>query len=174
MSDSVFIVGERPSKELLMAEIARITAFRSTCLRAHVGAVITNDELTNIVSMGYNGTARALPNGCDDPKRQGDCGCVHAEANALIKAPYDRGHLFMFTTTTPCVDCAKLIINSRVSRVYAQREYRDPTGAHLLVRAGVQLHMLLDGKFYLANRTIKMAEFERARLHQALTPEGGE
>lgn len=138
----------RPSKEELMTQIAGLVATRSTCARAQVGAVITTVDMTNIVAMGYNGSARTLPNRCerDTP---GDCGCVHAEANAVIKAPYDNGPLWLFTTTTPCADCAKLVINSRVSRVYAYSRYRLAAGAELLRAAGVPVYVWDDGAFRL-------------------------
>lgn len=122
-------------------QIAELTAQRSTCARLKVGCVIANAELTNIVSFGYNGPGRALPNGCTS-ETPGACGCLHAEENALIKAPYDAGPLVLFTTTLPCSNCAQRILNSRVTAVYYREWYRDPTGLGYLSRGGVEFTLL--------------------------------
>lgn len=116
--------------EEVLLDMAAVVARRGTCRRARVGCLITNYDLTNIVSMGYNGNARGLPNTCDR-EMAGGCGCLHAEENALLKAPYGEP-LVMFTTTAPCVACAKRILNSSVMAVYYREAYRDPAGLELL------------------------------------------
>lgn len=122
----------RPSRETMFMRMAVVAASRSTCRRAVVGCIITNQDGTSIVSMGYNGNARGLVDGCD-ADLQGSCGCLHAEENALIKAPYDvQRSLVMFTTTSPCWACAKRILNSGVGTVYYLNEYRDVDPIHLL------------------------------------------
>jgi dCMP deaminase len=129
----------RPSKQSMMLRIAGVVSERSTCTRAQVGAVITDIDMTNIHSIGYNGTARGLPNGCDR-STPGDCGCVHAEANALIKSPFGVD-LLMFCTLTPCVSCAKLMINKGVRRVYAWKGYRSLEGIDLLRDANIPVFL---------------------------------
>lgn len=127
----------RPTRRELMIELAVRVAMRSTCTRAAVGSVITNLDLTQVVALGYNGNYRGGPNRCDNPDQQGSCGCIHAEANALVKSPYLPGQLVLFGTTCPCVSCAKLIINSGIEQVFVNEWYRDPTGLELLQSSGV-------------------------------------
>lgn len=131
----------RPSKEEMMMRMAEVAATRSTCARARVGCVVARPDLTSIVSMGYNGNARGLKNTCDSTKA-GACGCLHAEENALIKAPYDQGDLVMFCTTMPCPDCAKRILNSRVRWVYYRSAYRLTNGLTLLNTGGVETYQI--------------------------------
>ena len=113
--------------------MAHVASLRSTCVRRRVGAVITDLEGMSVVALGYNGNAKGLPNRCDSDV-PGDCGCIHAEVNALIKAPFHQGDLVMYTTTGPCMDCAKLILNSRVKRVLYDEDYRSHAGLDLLTR----------------------------------------
>lgn len=121
--------------------MALLAAERSSCSRLKVGAIITSWDGTQVVGIGYNGNARGLPNACDR-KDPGRCGCVHAETNALIKAPYDRGDLIMYVTHSPCEACAKLIINSAVKRVIYNEVYRDPVGLELMQYAGLVVDSL--------------------------------
>ena len=121
----------------LMMEIASLIKTRSTCARLQVGVVITNPEMTRILSYGYNGNYRGGPNICDDSSREGDCGCIHAEVNALLKAPYDPHNLILFTTHTPCLSCAKVILNAEIHTVYYGSEFRSLAGLHLLMECDV-------------------------------------
>jgi len=117
-------------------------AWLGTCSRLKVGAVVTDYRLERIYGIGYNGNAAGEPNECDsqDP---GTCGCVHAEANALVKCSTTDRAKVMFSTTRPCLACAKLIVNSGFSTVFYMDEYRsDDGGAKLLVRRGVRLKKL--------------------------------
>ena len=68
----------------------------------------------------------------------GSCGCIHSEVNALVKAPGATRDKVVFVTDSPCVMCAKLMINSGVSHVFYRRPYRDPSGIELLTMAGVK------------------------------------
>lgn len=125
----------RPTPDATFLEMAAAVAKRSTCARLQVGCIITNFMGTNIVSMGYNGSARGLPNGCErlDP---GNCGCLHAEENALLKAPYD-APLVLYTTHSPCGACARRVLNSKVIRVVYGQLYRDATPLKLLYDQGI-------------------------------------
>ena len=109
---------------------------RSTCARLQVGTVVTDAKLENVLAIGYNGNARGLPNRCDSTV-PGQCGCIHSEVNALIKAPGAVKDKVVFVTNSPCVMCSKLIINSGVTHVYFRHAYRDPSGTELLAAAGV-------------------------------------
>ena len=116
--------------------MAEELAKRSTCHRLQVGTVVTDSRLENVLAIGYNGNARGLPNRCDTAV-PGACGCIHSEVNALVKAPGSVRDKVVFVTNSPCLMCAKLIINSGVTHVYYRRIYRDPSGLELLRGAGV-------------------------------------
>ncbi len=116
--------------------MAEELAKRSTCARLQVGTVVTDALLENVLAIGYNGNAKGFPNRCDS-STPGVCGCLHSEVNALVKAP---GHIrdkVIFVTDSPCVMCAKLIINSGTTHVFYRRAYRDPSGIRVLEAGGV-------------------------------------
>jgi dCMP deaminase len=127
--------GRIPLFEVYM-RMAEELAKRSTCVRLQVGTVVTDAMLQNVVAIGYNGNARGLPNRCDSTV-PGQCGCIHSEVNALVKAPGTVRDKVVFVTNSPCVMCAKLMINSGVTHVFYRRSYRDPSGVELLAAAGV-------------------------------------
>lgn len=132
----------RISKEELYLRMAEVAASRSACERHQVGAVITDSLLRNVLAVGYNGPAKGLRNACPgSPGSPGACGCVHAEVNALIKAPMDEGRV-LFVTLSPCLACAQLLLNAGVSRVVYREAYRLPVGAALLVDHGVKVEQL--------------------------------
>ena len=126
-----------PLEEVYM-RMAEELAKRSTCARNRVGSVITSSDLTQVLGIGYNGNARGLPNSCDSPE-PGRCGCIHSEANALIKAGAQTPGKVMFVTVSPCVMCAKMVVNSNVARVFFRDAYRDPAGVEVLRRGGVEV-----------------------------------
>jgi dCMP deaminase len=112
-------------------------AKRSTCARLQVGTVITDKALEHVVALGYNGNARGFPNECDTDT-PGACGCIHSEQNAVVKAD---GHLrekVAFVTASPCVMCAKLLIQANVTHVFYRQPYRKPDGLDTLERGGVK------------------------------------
>lgn len=115
--------------------IAQLTAMRSHCLRMQVGCVITDTKHENIV-IGYNGGYRGGPNGClGDPDVAGACGCIHAEANALVKAW--QGDKIAYITHTPCLVCATMLINANVREVYYVIDYHKTDGIDLLNHVGI-------------------------------------
>jgi dCMP deaminase len=116
--------------------MAEELAKRSTCSRLQVGTVVTDPRLENVLAIGYTGNARGLPNRCDS-KVPGQCGCIHSEVNALVKAPGSIKDKVVFVTSSPCVMCGKLMINSGVTHVFYRELYRDPSGVELLGDAGV-------------------------------------
>jgi len=126
-----------PLEEVYM-RMAEELAKRSTCLRLQVGSVITTSDLTQVLGIGYNGNAKGLPNRCDSTT-PGACGCIHSEQNALIKAGAQLPDKVMFISASPCVMCAKMIINTNVGRVYYREAYRDPAGLDVLRQAGVEV-----------------------------------
>lgn len=119
-----------------MLRIAAILSHRSTCRRARVGAVVTDSEHLQILGIGYNGSARGLRNGCESDT-PGACGCVHAELNALLKAPGAQPDKWLFTTHSPCISCARAIANSGITHVIYLGAYRDASGIALLEQVGI-------------------------------------
>lgn len=128
---------------------AALWALRSTCTRAQVGCVIAREG--RVLVNGYNGAPAGMPH-CKHPDGQqsvaGSTGCgiaVHAEANAIAYAArygIALANSEMYTTLSPCVMCAMLIINAGVKLVYAAQIYRDPAGVELLGAAGIYTQSL--------------------------------
>jgi len=127
---------DRPPLFEVYMRMAEELAKRSTCARLQVGTVITDARLEHVLSIGYNGNVRGFPNRCDSDEA-GRCGCIHSEMNALVKAPGDLRDKVAFITASPCVMCAKLVVQAHVSHVYYRESYRDPGGLEVLDRAGV-------------------------------------
>ena len=104
----------------VMAELSRKLASLSSCARLKVGAVITDHTFTRILSIGYNGPPSGKPN--DSCTGATPCGCVHAEANALIKLR--SRPVFLICTHTPCPHCEGMLINVGIKEVFAWEAYR--------------------------------------------------
>ncbi len=126
---------QRPSRRISLNEVymrlAETIALRSHNPRHAVGAVVVSGDLRRVLSVGYNGNARGLANFPDNPEA-GLSGTVHAEANALITAGEHGTDRQMFTTLSPCMDCAKLIINAGIKRLWYRELYRDERPLDLL------------------------------------------
>lgn len=134
------IIHKRISKEEAYMKIAEIMAKRSSCELLQVGSVILDKKLKEILAIGYNGNYAGGPNRCDKI-RHGACGCIHSEINALIKS--HRGERYcIFLTDSPCLVCAKAIINSGIKRVYFRRRYRNPEGLKLLNKVKIKIKQL--------------------------------
>mgnify|MGYP002623987401 FL=1 len=129
-------VGRPPLFEVYM-RMAEELAKRSTCARLQVGTVITDAKLENVVAIGYNGNARGFPNRCDSDEA-GRCGCIHSEMNALVKSPGQLRDKVAFVTASPCVMCAKLMVQANVSYVFYRHRYPIPAGLALPELAGVE------------------------------------
>jgi dCMP deaminase len=126
----------RPPLFEVYMRMAEELAKRSTCRRLSVGTVLTDARLENVVAIGYNGNARGFPNDCDTTT-PGACGCIHSEMNALVKAPGQLRDKVAFVTASPCVMCAKLMVQAQVSHLYYRTLYRNPAGLEVLEQAGV-------------------------------------
>ena len=133
--DQVLEVTRPPLYEVYM-RMAEELANRSTCARLRVGTVLTDASLEHVVAIGYNGNVRGFPNRCDSDE-VGRCGCIHSEMNALVKSPGDLPDKVAFVTSSPCVMCAKLMVQAKVSYLYFRHAYRDASGLDVLERAGV-------------------------------------
>jgi dCMP deaminase len=126
----------RPPLYEVYMRMAEELAKRSTCARLQVGTVITDADLENVVAIGYNGNARGFPNRCDSDEA-GKCGCIHSEMNALVKSPGHLRNKVAFVTASPCVMCAKLMVQASVSHVFFRERYRVDAGLEVLRRGGV-------------------------------------
>jgi dCMP deaminase len=128
-------VSRPPLFEVYM-RMAEELAKRSTCARLRVGTVITDSRLENVVAIGYNGNARGFPNRCDS-EEPGRCGCIHSEQNALVKAPGTLPDKVAFVTASPCVMCAKLMVQSGITHLFYRQAYRSAEGLEVLLEGGV-------------------------------------
>lgn len=137
--DAATTTGEvrRPPLYEVYMRMAEELAKRSTCSRLQVGTVITDAYLENVVAIGYNGNVRGFPNRCDSAEA-GRCGCIHSEMNALVKSPGHLRNKVAFVTASPCVMCAKLMVQASVSHVFFRARYRVGAGLDVLSQAGVQ------------------------------------
>ncbi|MCR5139352.1 MAG: dCMP deaminase family protein [Bacteroidaceae bacterium] len=123
--------------------MASIWAGNSYCERRKVGALIVKNKM--IISDGYNGTPTGFENICEDDAGASKPYVLHAEANAITKIA--RSHnssdgATLFVTASPCIECAKLIIQSGIRRVVYGELYRLTDGIDLLKRAGIQVDYL--------------------------------
>lgn len=143
---------ERPPFEEIYMNLAVEVSRRSTCRRTNsagermkVGCVITTPDFRKVVSLGYNGNATRLPNGCDSDE-PGSCGCLHAECNAIVNCDVPRQvQKVVFCTHLPCVACAKMLINlGGVERVFYLHDYRIRTSLELLKHAGIAVYSWKD------------------------------
>jgi dCMP deaminase len=124
-------------------EMAWIWGQNSYCKRRQVGAIIVKDRM--IISDGYNGTPSGFENVCEDEEGITKPYVLHAEANAITKVAKSNNSsqdATLYVTTSPCVECAKLIIQAGIKRVVYSNEYRVTDGVDLLHRAGIEVsHM---------------------------------
>jgi dCMP deaminase len=153
--------------EIIYMQMAYQTAKLSYAERRRVGCIIVKDE--QIVSFGYNGTPHGFNNACEETQtrriensdhkrileeKQYTCDdecchkqttkreVLHAESNAitkLAKSTMTSDGADLYTTTAPCFDCAKLIIQAGIKRVYYSEDYRDMSGVELLNKANIEV-----------------------------------
>lgn len=131
-------------KQLLLDKrymrMARIWAENSYCKRRKVGALLVKNKM--IISDGYNGTPSGFENICEDDNNVSKPYVLHAEANAITKVA--RSHnssdgATLYVTASPCIECAKLIIQSGIKRVVYGENYRIMDGIDLLKRANIEV-----------------------------------
>ncbi len=173
------IIRDRMSRDTLFSGVCLLVSQRSTCLRSQVGAVIVKDG--RIVSTGYNGPVSGMPP-CVKPNSLIDdldvknpyfdtpvgkeysarrclgAGCtrsLHAETNAIAfaaRAGVSVEGCVMYCTMSPCINCAKVIVNSGIKELKYLEDYRDTSGLKLLKESGIKVEKvvrILDGKFPL-------------------------
>lgn len=125
--------------------MAFIWAENSYCQRRQVGALLVKDNM--IISDGFNGTPSSFPNVCEDEQGVTRPYVLHAEANAITKVARSNNSSegsTLYVTTSPCMECSKLIIQAGIRRVVYSEEYRITDGLALLRDAGVEvIHLSL-------------------------------
>lgn len=123
--------------------MARIWAENSYCQRRKVGALMVKDR--TIISDGFNGTPAGFENVCEDESGVTKSYVLHAEANAITKVARSNNSsegATLYVTASPCLDCAKLIIQAGIKRVVFDETYRITEGIDLLRRAHVEVSHL--------------------------------
>ena len=119
--------------------MAQIWSENSYCIRRQVGALIVKDKM--IISDGYNGTPTGFENICEDDADHTKAYVLHAEANAITKVAQSNNSSLgatLYVTTSPCIECSKLIIQAGIKRVVFGEVYRITDGVELLKRAGIE------------------------------------
>jgi len=120
--------------------MARIWASNSYCERRKVGALLVKDKM--IISDGYNGTPSGFENECEDDNDTTKSYVLHAEANAITKVAKSNNSSdgsTLYITTSPCMECSKLIIQAGIKRVVYAEKYRITDGLDLLSRTSIEL-----------------------------------
>ncbi len=120
--------------------MARIWASNSYCIRRKVGALLVKDKM--IISDGFNGTPSGFENDCEDEHDTTKSYVLHAEANAITKVAKSNNSSdgsTLYITTSPCMECSKLIIQAGINKVVYEEKYRITDGLDLLDRAKIDL-----------------------------------
>lgn len=120
--------------------MAFIWAENSYCKRRKVGALLVKEKM--IISDGYNGTPSGFENICEDDHDVTKPYVLHAEANAITKVARSNNSsegATLYVTSSPCIECAKLIIQAGIKRVVYSDAYRLSDGIELLRRAGIEM-----------------------------------
>ncbi len=126
--------------DALYMQMARTWAQNSYCERRQVGALLVKNQM--IISDGYNGTPSGFENHCEDENNVSKPYVLHAEANAITKVARSNNSsdgATLYVTASPCIECAKLIIQAGIKRVVYGETYRLMDGVELLERAGIEV-----------------------------------
>jgi len=127
-------------------QMAQIWAQNSYCKRRKVGALIVKEKM--IISDGYNGTPAGFENICEDENNVTKPYVLHAEANAITKVAKSNNSsqgATLYVTTSPCMECSKLIIQSGIKRIVFCNKYHNEDGLELLRRADIEiLHLEIE------------------------------
>ena len=124
-------------------KMAKIWAENSYCQRRKVGALIVKENM--IISDGYNGTPAGFENICEDENNVTKPYVLHAEANAITKVAASNNNssgATIYITSSPCIECAKLIIQAGIKRVVFSEEYHTEEGIKLLQRAEIKIDLI--------------------------------
>ncbi len=137
MSKKQFLLDKR------YLRMASIWAENSYCERRKVGALLVKDKM--VISDGYNGTPSGFENVCEDEDNKTKPYVLHAEANAITKVAQSNNSskdATLYVTSSPCIECAKLIIQAGIKRVVYSEKYRLEDGINLLKRAEIEVQYI--------------------------------
>lgn len=124
-------------------KMAEIWAQNSYCKRRKVGALLVKDKM--IISDGYNGTPAGFENVCEDEENKTKAYVLHAEANAITKVAKSNNSsegATLYVTSSPCIECSKLIIQAGIKRVVFTENYRLEDGINLLKKANIEVEQV--------------------------------
>jgi dCMP deaminase len=134
----------RPTWPEIWIGIAKLVAQRSYDETLKVGAVVVSEDNSQMLSMGYNGNYKGGPHERES-EQPGFSGFIHAEVNALVKCDFNfHKKKHMYLTHSPCRNCAKLIVNAEIDKVFYDIQYRDTSGLEILTSAGIKVFNLRD------------------------------
>ena len=136
------MTSEKKQKELdnRYLRMSKIWAENSYCKRRQVGALVVKDKM--IISDGYNGTPSGFENVCEDGNNVTQPYVLPAEANAITKLARSSNNsdgATLYVTASPCIECAKLIVQAGIKRVVYGEKYRLEDGIDLLRKANVEV-----------------------------------
>lgn len=141
MNKELYPYGDRQGQfDRRYIEMAQVWAKNSYCIRRQVGALIVKGRM--IISDGFNGTPSGFENICEDEDGKTKAYVLHAEANAITKVAKSNNSsegATLYVTSSPCIECSKLIIQAGIRRVVYSDEYRVTDGLDLLKRAGIEI-----------------------------------
>lgn len=145
MSDSK---SKQQKLDIRYLQMAQIWAENSYCNRRKVGALLVKDRM--IISDGYNGTPSGFENVCEDEDGKTKPYVLHAEANAITKVAQSNNSskdATLYVTTSPCLECAKLIIQAGIKRIVFFEKYRLQDGLNLLKKSNIEVvHLKMETK----------------------------
>jgi dCMP deaminase len=124
-------------------QMADTWAQNSYCKRRQVGALLVKNQM--IISDGYNGTPSGFENVCEDENNKTKPYVLHAEANAITKVAKSGNSsngATLYVTSSPCLECSKLIIQAGIKRVVFTESYRLEDGINLLKRANIEIEQV--------------------------------
>lgn len=144
----------KPDWDSIWYNLCYNVSLRSNDPRLQVGAVIVTEDNSCVLAIGYNGDEHGGKNK-PDSLELGKSGFIHAEANALLKANYaDYRNKKMYLTHSPCVVCARMIINGGIKKVIYSQDYRDSLGLNILKNAGIEVLKMPIWEWSLTDRSI--------------------
>lgn len=136
-------MNKQKKRDYLYMRMARTWSENSYCERRKVGALMVKNQM--IISDGFNGTPSGFENVCEDENNLSKPYVLHAEANAISKVARSHNssdNATLYVTASPCIECAKLIIQAGIKRVVYGELYRLTDGIDLLKRAGIEVEYL--------------------------------
>ncbi len=145
LGDTENKAGKQEALDKRYLSMAKIWAQNSYCKRRQVGALIVKDRM--IISDGYNGTPSGFENNCEDDDFKTKPYVLHAEANAITKVAKSNNsseNSTLYVTSSPCLECSKLIIQAGIQRVVFCDKYHNEDGLKILERAKIEVvHIII-------------------------------